>query len=56
MARVTFRHRDSEKSTKGITVVHSPKGTKLHKKLKLYKIIGIVSVIINIILLIKVLY
>jgi len=56
MAKISFRQKDQNNNTKGITVIHSPKGQKLQKITKIYKIICIISIIINISLVIKILY
>ena len=50
MAKLRMRHRDPENKNVGITYVHGPKATELIKRKKIYKIVLVISVLLNIVL------
>lgn len=48
MAKITFRHKDFNGKVDKIQVIHTEKGQKLHKKLKILKILLGISILGNI--------
>lgn len=55
MAKIRLRSRDSENQNKGVTFVHAIKGERLNKRKNIYKILLVLSVLLDIYLTIRLL-